>query len=65
MLNLTSAPDRPWHLVAANNKRHARIDSLRHIHYELSRHIDITRMNIMPEPLYRRAAQLLGEPEDD
>lgn len=65
MLNLTSTPERQWQLVAANNKLHARIESLKHIRDELSRHLDITRINIMPEPLYRRAAQLLGEPPED
>ncbi len=37
MLSRTSTVDAPWHLIAANDKRHARIAALRHIVEVLSR----------------------------
>jgi polyphosphate kinase 2 (PPK2 family) len=41
MLSRTSTDGAPWHLIAANDKRHARIAALRHIVEVLGRGVDL------------------------
>lgn len=47
MLNKTSAPNRPWHVIAANNKKHARLDAMQHIAACLSERIDANTVELL------------------
>ena len=47
MLNKTSAPKREWHLIAANNKKHARLDAMQHIADSLSERIDVDSVELL------------------
>ncbi|KZY73626.1 hypothetical protein A3742_16005 [Oleiphilus sp. HI0071] len=47
MLDRTSAAKRAWHVVAANNKKHARLDAMRHIAEGLSERIDMNDVEVL------------------
>lgn len=49
MLEKTSDPKRPWHVIAANNKKHARLDAMQHIADCLSERIDLGSVEL-PNP---------------
>ena len=59
MLNKTSAAQRPWHVVAANNKKHARLDAMQHIALCLAEHVDIDRVELLDPEVEELASKYL------
>ena len=59
MLERTSTKNAPWHVVSANDKQHARVESLKLIADCLGKGID-TKPKPVPEELYAAAREHLG-----
>jgi polyphosphate kinase 2 (PPK2 family) len=59
MLDKTSAAKRAWHVVAANNKKHARLDAMQHIAEGLSERIDINDVEVLNPEVEALAHQYL------
>lgn len=59
MFRHTSTVAHPWHVVAANDKRHARLAALGLVVKHLSRGVDLTPVGLDPE-FARRAGEVLG-----
>lgn len=59
MFRHTSTVAHPWHVVAANDKRHARLAALGLVVKHLSRGVDLTPAGLDPE-FARRAGAVLG-----
>lgn len=60
MLERTSTEAAPWHVIAADNKRHARIAVLETVTAALSRDVDLTPRPLDDETL-RLAREVLGD----
>lgn len=58
MFRETSNEHAPWHVIAANNKKHARVEALRIIADRLSAGVDLSPAELDPE-LIREAQELL------
>ncbi len=58
MIERTSPPDAPWHLVAGNDKKHARIGIISTVVSELSRGVDLSPPPVDPKTLAAARAEL-------
>ena len=59
MLNKTSTAHRPWHVVAANNKKHARLDAMQHIASSLAAHVDLDKVELLDPEVDKLARKYL------
>lgn len=59
MLTKTSADSRPWHIVGANNKKHARLDAMQHIAERLSQRINIEKVQLLNPEVQKLAEKHL------
>ena len=59
MFRNTSTAAHPWHVVAANDKKHARLTALGVVVKHLSKGVDLTPADLDPE-FARRASETLG-----
>lgn len=64
MLDRTSTSRAPWHVIPANDKLHARVESLRVIADTLGRDIDVTPP-LLDQALLTAAREHLGMTEDE
>lgn len=59
MLATTSPKGAPWHIVAANSKKHARLSVLGHVKKCLEQEIDCDKVNLLSPELEQLAKQFL------
>lgn len=59
MLDKTDGKKNPWHIVAANNKRYARINAMKHIAKRLNAHIDTEQVELLKPEVEKLATKYL------
>lgn len=59
MLTKTNGERRDWHIVGANNKKHARLDAMQHIAKRLSEQVDIEEVQLLNPEVQKLAEKHL------
>lgn len=59
MLDRTSTDTAPWHVIAGNNKYHARIAAMQAVRDGLAREIDVSQIELIPADLEKRIRDVL------
>ncbi|KZZ62639.1 hypothetical protein A3762_13185 [Oleiphilus sp. HI0125] len=59
MLDKTDGKKNPWHIVAANNKRYARINAMKHFAKRLNAHIDTEQVELLKPEVEKLATKYL------